>query len=191
MNNLVSFALRRPISLLMAIVATALMGFLASLFTVERIDTIRVFCNVPENDVSHLHLGDPAIVKPYGFEGKPFVGNVTRFSLRLNPETRNMRTEIDLPNPEEHLYPGMYAEVYRSLHAFREEFPVRLRTAGPRVLKQNRGNGGQGVWKVEQTDVSPGGAPLVRVLHAKSMSVRSSPSPIKRLLKLPVLLQRV
>src|SRR5207302_6555879 len=62
-------------------------------------------------DVPHLHIGDPAIVKPYGFEGKPFVGTVTRFSLRLNPETRNMRTEIDLSNPEERLYPGMYAEV--------------------------------------------------------------------------------
>src|ERR1700757_571375 len=81
------------------------------LFTVQRIDTIRVFCDVPENDVPHLHIGDPAIVKPYGFEGKPFVGMVTRFSLRLNPETRNMRTEIDLSNPEERVYPGMYAEV--------------------------------------------------------------------------------
>jgi RND family efflux transporter MFP subunit len=81
------------------------------LFTVQRIDTIRVFCDVPENDVPHLHIGDSAIVKPYGFEGKPFVGTVTRFSLRLNPETRNMRTEIDLSNPEERLYPGMYAEV--------------------------------------------------------------------------------
>jgi RND family efflux transporter MFP subunit len=81
------------------------------LFTVQRIDTIRVFCDVPENDVPHLRIGDPAIVKPYGFEGKPFLGTVSRFSLRLNPETRNMRTEIDLPNPEERLYPGMYAEV--------------------------------------------------------------------------------
>jgi RND family efflux transporter MFP subunit len=81
------------------------------LFTVQRIDTIRVFCDVPENEVAHLHIGNPAIVKPYGFEGQPFFGTVSRFSLRLNPETRNMRTEIDLPNPEERLYPGMYAEV--------------------------------------------------------------------------------
>jgi multidrug efflux pump subunit AcrA (membrane-fusion protein) len=65
----------------------------------------------PENDVPHLHIGDPAIVKPFGFDGKPFIGKITRFSLRLDPETRNMRTEIDLPNPEERLYPGMYAEV--------------------------------------------------------------------------------
>ena len=82
-----------------------------SLFKVQRIDTIRVFCDVPENDVSHVHIGDPAIVKPAGFDGKPFIGKVTRFSLRLDPETRNMRTEIDLPNPDERLYPGTYAEV--------------------------------------------------------------------------------
>ena len=81
------------------------------LFTVQRIDTIRVFCDVPESDVPLVHIGDPAIVKPSGFDGKPFIGKVTRFSLRLDPETRNMRTEIDLPNPEERLYPGMYAEV--------------------------------------------------------------------------------
>jgi multidrug efflux pump subunit AcrA (membrane-fusion protein) len=74
-----------------------------SLFTVQRIDTIRVFCDVPENDVPQLHVGDPAIVRPSGFDGKPFIGKVTRFSLRLDPETRNMRTEIDLPNPNERL----------------------------------------------------------------------------------------
>src|SRR5229473_769468 len=81
------------------------------LFTVQRIDIMRVFCDVPEDDVTHLRLGDPALVKPAGFEGQPYVGKVTRFSLRLDPEPRNMRTEIDLPNPEERLYPGMYAQV--------------------------------------------------------------------------------
>jgi RND family efflux transporter MFP subunit len=82
-----------------------------SLFTVQRIDTIRVFCDVPENDVPHLHICDPAIVKPSGFDGKPFAGTVTRFSRRLDLDTRNMRTEIDLSNLDERLYPGMYAEV--------------------------------------------------------------------------------
>ena len=82
-----------------------------ALFTLQRIDTIRVFCDVPESDVPYLHIGDPAIVKPSGLKDKPFIGKVTRFSLRLDPETRNMRTEIDLSNPEERLYPGMYATV--------------------------------------------------------------------------------
>jgi RND family efflux transporter MFP subunit len=82
-----------------------------SLFTVQRIDTIRVFFDVPEDDVPHVRIGDPAIVKPSGFDGEAFTGRVTRFSERLDPETRNMRTEIDLSNPEERLYPGTYAEV--------------------------------------------------------------------------------
>jgi RND family efflux transporter MFP subunit len=97
--------------LVQAATATRTTPSAGSLFTVQRIDTIRVFCDVPENDVPHLQVGDTAIVRPSGFDGKPFVGKVTRFSLRLDPETRNMRTEIDLPNPEERLYPGTYAEV--------------------------------------------------------------------------------
>jgi RND family efflux transporter MFP subunit len=97
--------------LVQAATATRTTPSAGSLFTVQRIDTIRVFCDVPENDVPHLHVGDPAIVKPSGFDGKAFFGKVTRFSLRLDPETRNMRTEIDLPNPDERLYPGTYAEV--------------------------------------------------------------------------------
>src|SRR5712671_179027 len=97
--------------LVQAATATRTTPSAGSLFTVQRIDTIRVFCDVPENDVPHLHVGDPAIVKPAGFDGKPFTGRVTRFSLRLDPETRNMRTEIDLSNPDERLYPGTYAEV--------------------------------------------------------------------------------
>jgi len=97
--------------LVQAATATRTTPSAGSLFTLQRIDTIRVFCDVPENEVPQLHVGDPAIVRPSGFDGKPFTGQVTRFSLRLDPETRNMRTEIDLPNPKEELYPGTYAEV--------------------------------------------------------------------------------
>src|SRR5260370_33989347 len=97
--------------LVQAATATRTTPSAGSLYTVQRIDTIRVFCDVPENDVPHLRIGDPAIVKPSGFDGKPFIGKVTRFSLRLDPETRNMRTEIDLPNADARLYPGTYANV--------------------------------------------------------------------------------
>jgi multidrug efflux pump subunit AcrA (membrane-fusion protein) len=87
------------------------------LFTVQRIDTMRVFCDVPEDDVPHLRVGDAATVRPAGFDGQPYVGKVTRFSLRVDAETRNMRTEVDLPNPEERLYPGMYAQVSLEMNA--------------------------------------------------------------------------
>jgi RND family efflux transporter MFP subunit len=86
-------------------------GRTTPLFTVQRIDTIRVFCEVPESDVARLHVGDSATVRPYGLDGKALIGTVARVALRLDPETRNMRTEIDLPNADDTLYPGMYAQV--------------------------------------------------------------------------------
>ena len=67
---------------------------------------------------------------------------------------------------------GADTHLYRTADAFWAAFPRRLAEAGPRVLKQNRGNGGQGVWKVE---LGPGEAAgptaRVRALHAERGSV--------------------
>ena len=57
---------------------------------------------------------------------------------------------------------GVDTDLYPTMAEFRARFPARL-AAGPRVVKQNRGNGGQGVWKVEP----PGADGSVRVLHAQ------------------------
>ena len=62
-----------------------------------------------------------------------------------------------------HLGWGADTHRYDSANTFRSEFPSRLRTAGPRVIKQNRGNGGQGIWKVEALPRNSG---QVEVLHA-------------------------
>jgi len=59
---------------------------------------------------------------------------------------------------------GCDTALYRTAEAMQAELPARL-AAGPRVIKRNRGNGGQGVWKVE-TLASRGNRPTVRVLDA-------------------------
>lgn len=59
---------------------------------------------------------------------------------------------------------GCDTALYQTAEAMRAELPARL-AAGPRVIKRNRGNGGQGVWKVE-TRASPHNRPMVRVLDA-------------------------
>jgi len=59
---------------------------------------------------------------------------------------------------------GCDTALYRTAEAMRAELPARL-AAGPRVIKRNRGNGGQGVWKVE-TLASPRNRSMVRVLDA-------------------------
>ena len=70
-----------------------------------------------------------------------------------------------------HLGWGADTHLYRSAAELTEAFPRRLYAAGPRVLKQNRGNGGDGVWKVEPVSAFAGGASVVRVLHAPRGSV--------------------
>jgi Domain of unknown function (DUF6815) len=59
---------------------------------------------------------------------------------------------------------GCDTALYQTPEAMRAELPARL-AVGPRVIKRNRGNGGQGVWKVE-TLASPYNRPTVRVLDA-------------------------
>jgi hypothetical protein len=76
-----------------------------------------------------------------------------------------------------HLGWGTDTHLYRATQAFREEFPPRLRSAGPRVLKQNRGNGGQGVWKVELVSSTVSERAIVRVLQAVRGSVLIPPPP--------------
>jgi Domain of unknown function (DUF6815) len=70
-----------------------------------------------------------------------------------------------------HLGWGTDTHLYRTTDAFADEFPRRLQSAGPRVLKQNRGNGGQGVWKVELVSPSAHDVTTVRVLQARRGSV--------------------
>ena len=64
---------------------------------------------------------------------------------------------------------GTDTHLYRTSVELRESFPARLGAGGVRVLKQNRGNAGQGVWKVAL--VKRSGSPFVIALEAQRGSV--------------------
>jgi hypothetical protein len=66
-----------------------------------------------------------------------------------------------------HLGWGTDTHIYRSAEEFRHRFPAQLRSKRPRVIKQNRGNAGQGVWKVEWFEQQASTAPVVTVLEAR------------------------
>jgi multidrug resistance efflux pump len=84
----------------------------APLFTVQQIGTVRVVCDVPESAAASAAVGDAAEIKLFAREGQPPIrAAVTRVATALNPATRTMRLEIELPNPDERLRPGMYAQV--------------------------------------------------------------------------------
>jgi RND family efflux transporter MFP subunit len=56
-----------------------------------------------------LKPGAPARVRVQALDGKTFEGHVTRTSWALDPKTRTLRAEVDLPNPDGVLRPGLYA----------------------------------------------------------------------------------
>jgi RND family efflux transporter MFP subunit len=77
-------------------------------------DLLRLRMPVPEADVRYIENGGTVQVKVQA-TGKDFTGKVVRFARALDPSTRTMITEVDVPNPTLELSPGMYAEAIISL----------------------------------------------------------------------------
>jgi RND family efflux transporter MFP subunit len=80
------------------------------LYTVDQVDPVRVFVNVPGADAAWIKDGDRVTLRLQGAGGEPFQGKVTRNARSLDPRTRTLRTEVDIPNPEGKLLPGMYVQ---------------------------------------------------------------------------------
>jgi RND family efflux transporter MFP subunit len=84
------------------------------LLVVARTDQVRIFVDVPEMEaplVDAAETGDAATVRVQSLGGRQFEGNVTRTSWALDASNRSLRTEIDIPNEDGLLRPGMYATV--------------------------------------------------------------------------------
>lgn len=77
-------------------------------------DKFRLVIPVPESYVHYIHVGDPVNVM-VGSLGRTVAGKVTRFSVDVVADTRTMHTEVDVPNPDGTLVPGLYAEATLSL----------------------------------------------------------------------------
>lgn len=75
-----------------------------------QVDILRLRLPVPESLASFVHVGDTAQIEVRAL-GKTFSGKVTRDTASLDPSTRTMQVEIDVPNPKRELDPGMYARV--------------------------------------------------------------------------------
>jgi RND family efflux transporter MFP subunit len=83
----------------------------AAVLTLMDYDRIRVQVFVPEQEVPFIKAGTPAKVTVEELQGHIFNGAVTRFAHALDPATKTMLTEIEMPNPDGQLRPGAYAKV--------------------------------------------------------------------------------
>jgi RND family efflux transporter MFP subunit len=86
-------------------------GAAEPLLTVERIDRVRVVTEVPERDVPLTRPGVPVTLSLSALPDVRFRDlKVTRVGFVEDPKTSTMRVEIDVPNPQDQLRPGMYAQ---------------------------------------------------------------------------------
>ncbi len=88
-------------------------------------DLFRLVIPVPESYVRYIRLGDPAEVTVPSLNRK-FPGKVARFSVDVKQSTRTMHTEVDVPNPDRVLMPGMYADADLTLEQKQHVLSVPL-----------------------------------------------------------------
>ncbi|MDP2971948.1 MAG: efflux RND transporter periplasmic adaptor subunit, partial [Deltaproteobacteria bacterium] len=74
-------------------------------------ETIKVVANVLEKDIPLLKAGMKAKIRTESFPGKIFEGRIVRISSALDPATRTLQAEIEVPNPGRLLKPSMYARI--------------------------------------------------------------------------------
>jgi RND family efflux transporter MFP subunit len=79
------------------------------LFVAARTDIVTIAVDIPETYSTEVNPGDRAIIKLQAMKGRTVEGKVTRTAWALDPKTRTIRVEIDIPNPGAKLRPGLYA----------------------------------------------------------------------------------
>ncbi len=108
------------------------------LYRVAQDDPMRVFVDVPQSISGDLlKAGVPVQMRSSALAGRTFQGTVTRTSEAINPQARTLRVEVDMPNRERLLIPGMYVDVsFKVDNTDRPEVPAAalvFRASGPQV----------------------------------------------------------
>ena len=81
------------------------------LFTLARDNVVRVQVDVPQSGAIGIHDGLEAQVLVQELPGQTFTGKVNRSAVALNQASRTMQSEVDVPNPDGILRPGLYVNV--------------------------------------------------------------------------------
>jgi membrane fusion protein, multidrug efflux system len=82
------------------------------LFDIARVDTLRVYVSVPQAYAPSMKVGVKAVVTLQEFPGQKFMGTVARTADSIDPSTRTLNTEVDVPNKDGRLLPGSFGQVH-------------------------------------------------------------------------------
>jgi RND family efflux transporter MFP subunit len=82
------------------------------LFDIARVDPLRVYVSVPQAYAPSMKVGVKAVVTLQEFPGQKFLGTVARTADAIDPATRTLNTEVDVPNKDGKLLPGSFGQVH-------------------------------------------------------------------------------
>lgn len=85
------------------------------LFRIAATDPVRVYVGIPQDVAPSIKAGEKATITVREFAGQSFEGTIARTAGALDMATRTMNTEVRVPNPDNKLLAGMYAEVSLTL----------------------------------------------------------------------------
>ena len=83
-----------------------------SLFTIADLSNVWVLCDVFENDLAHVRVGDRAEIELNAYPDRRLTGRVANISKLLDPNTRAAKVRIELTNEAGILRPNMFATVH-------------------------------------------------------------------------------
>lgn len=159
----------------------------APIVSVVEISRLRLVANVVEKDLRLVTVGDPAKVQVDAYPGDEFTGRIARVAPVLDPATRTAAIEVEVPNPDTKLKPGMYARIFLTIEEHQSA------TLVPRNAVVDF-EGSRGVWipsgenKAEfvqvqiglendrQVEITKGISPGDRVITAGAASLRGGDS---------------
>ncbi len=81
------------------------------LYRIAQIGTLRTYVNVPQADADSVKVGQTAKLTVSNMPGHVYLGRVARTASALDPATRTLLVEVQVPNTAGDLLPGMYADV--------------------------------------------------------------------------------
>lgn len=113
-------------------------GTAKELFKLAQIDVMRVYVNVPEGYSNDMRIGLAAQLHIAEFPNRVFTGKVVHTAGAIDPASRTLLTEVQVPNPKGELLPGSYAEVTFDISSAEPPLVVPsntliFRSAGPQV----------------------------------------------------------
>jgi cobalt-zinc-cadmium efflux system membrane fusion protein len=83
-----------------------------NLFTIADLSSVWILCDVYENDLARVHIGDPAALELNAYPDRTFRGRVTNISKLLDPNTRSAKVRIELANESGLLRPNMFVTAH-------------------------------------------------------------------------------